>query len=95
MDKRENQCKSWGASHARVRLTHGCIRYFSPPRSKERWTDADCLIQVDVITNESCLSLGDALRDIDARSLIKDDFVLVTGDVVCSADLGPILQEHK
>lgn len=40
-------------------------------------------------------SLGDVLRDVDAKSLVRSDFLLVYGDVVSNLDIGPALQEHR
>ena len=51
--------------------------------------------KVSVIVSEDCLSVGDALRDIDAKSIIKSDFVLVNGDMVSNVKLGDIIQKHK
>jgi len=39
--------------------------------------------------------MGDALRDIDAKSLIRSDFILIYGDVVSNIKLQPIVEEHK
>ena len=52
-------------------------------------------MEVIVIVSEDCMSMGDALRDIDAKSLISNDFVLVNGDVVANVKLGPLLEAHK
>ncbi|KAL5020814.1 hypothetical protein ScPMuIL_002104 [Solemya velum] len=38
---------------------------------------------------------GDVLREIDGRSLVKSDFILVSGDVIANIKLDQILQEHK
>jgi len=45
--------------------------------------------------SEDCLSVGDALRDISAKSLISNDFILVNGDTVANVKLKPIIEEHK
>jgi translation initiation factor eIF-2B subunit epsilon len=39
--------------------------------------------------------MGDALRDIDAKSLIRSDFVLIYGDVVSNIKLQGIMEAHK
>lgn len=41
------------------------------------------------------ISMGDVLREIDGRSLVKSDFILVSGDVIANIKLDQILQEHK
>lgn len=48
-----------------------------------------------VIVSEDSLSVGDALRDVDDKSLIRSDFVLVTGDVVANIKLKQIVEEHR
>jgi translation initiation factor eIF-2B subunit epsilon len=39
--------------------------------------------------------MGDALRHIDQKDVIKSDFILVYGDVVSNMDLGPALAAHR
>ena len=39
--------------------------------------------------------LGDALRDIDGMSIIRNEFILLTSFVVSNAQLIPILEQHK
>ena len=50
---------------------------------------------IQVIVSEDCMSVGDALRDIDGKSLIKSDFVLVNGDLISNVKLGDIISKHK
>jgi len=61
--------------------------------SKWAWpTDG---MEVCTIVSDSCLSLGDALRDLEAKSIIRSDFVLVHGDLVANLKLSSIFEEHK
>lgn len=41
------------------------------------------------------MCVGDALRDIDARSIVHGDFVLVSGDMVSNMNLAGALAAHK
>ncbi|KAK3597090.1 hypothetical protein CHS0354_021193 [Potamilus streckersoni] len=59
------------------------------------WIDNDRKFFVQTITSEDCMSVGDALRDIDAKSLIRSDFILVHGDVVSNINIQDVVQEHK
>lgn len=57
--------------------------------------DGSSECEIKVVVSEECLSAGDALRNIDAKSLIKSDFVLVNGDMVSNMKLADIIKEHK
>lgn len=50
---------------------------------------------VRVVTSELYRSLGDVLRDVDAKSLVRSDFLLVTGDVVSNISIEAALEEHR
>lgn len=60
-----------------------------------RWAKATSTMHIQIVVNGECMSMGDALRDIDARSLIHGDFILVCGDVVSNMNLTAALQAHK
>jgi len=44
---------------------------------------------------QECYSVGDALRELDAKQLLRGDFILVSGDVISNVNLDAILEEHK
>ena len=44
---------------------------------------------------EGCVSMGDAMREVGARSLITNDFVLVNADVVANVNLASVIEKHK
>lgn len=50
---------------------------------------------VRVIGGESCRSFGDAMRDLDAKGLIRGSFIIMGADTVTNADLRPIFEQHK
>ncbi len=63
----------------------------------ERWQNGQTsksLVAI-AITNEECRSLGDAMRDLDAKGLLRNDFILVHGDTIGNVDLAPIFSKHK
>uniref|UniRef100_A0A8C2XRE6 Translation initiation factor eIF2B subunit epsilon n=1 Tax=Cyclopterus lumpus TaxID=8103 RepID=A0A8C2XRE6_CYCLU len=62
---------------------------------KSKWCRPTSPNTVHIITSELYRSLGDVLRDVDAKSLLRSDFVLVYGDVVSNIDIGPALHEHR
>lgn len=51
-------------------------------------------IAVHTVVSTNCMSVGDALRLLDHKDVIKTDFVLVTGDVVSNIRLSEILDAH-
>lgn len=53
------------------------------------------LINVHLIISDGCRSLGDALRDIDTKGLIRGDFILIRGDAFTNANLRTLLDWHK
>ena len=51
--------------------------------------------EVNVVVSDSCFSFGDALREIDAKGLIRSDFVLVNTSIIANIPLKDIIQKHK
>lgn len=48
------------------------------------------------VSSPSCLTAGDALREIDRQQLVRSNpFVLMSGDVVANVDLPAAIEEHK
>ncbi|XP_023653972.1 translation initiation factor eIF2B subunit epsilon [Paramormyrops kingsleyae] len=60
-----------------------------------KWCRATSPNKVHVITSDLYRSLGDVLRDVDTKALVRSDFVLVYGDVVSNIDVTQALQEHR
>ena len=51
---------------------------------------------ITTIGNEDCRYLGDAMRDLDSKGLLRGDFILVSsGDTVSNVNLADILNIHK
>lgn len=48
-----------------------------------------------IFVNQKLTSMGDAMRELDGKSLITGDFLLITADVVTNMVIGPALQEHR
>ncbi|CAB1326812.1 unnamed protein product [Coregonus sp. 'balchen'] len=49
---------------------------------KSKWCRPTSPNVVHIITSDLYRSLGDVLRDVDAKTLVRNDFILVYGDVV-------------
>jgi translation initiation factor eIF-2B subunit epsilon len=61
--------------------------------SKSKWTSA---ITIRCITSTTCLSAGDALRELDSMGVIRSDpFILISGDVISNMDLKKAIAYHK
>lgn len=52
-------------------------------------------MKVNIVVSESCQTFGDCLRDLDAKGLIRGDFVLLEAGVVSNIKLLPIIKKHK
>ncbi|XP_054276313.1 translation initiation factor eIF-2B subunit epsilon-like [Macrosteles quadrilineatus] len=52
-------------------------------------------LSVSVVVSEGCRTFGDVMRDLDAKALIRSDFILLTGNMVGNLQLLPILETHK
>ncbi|KAI8617025.1 nucleotide-diphospho-sugar transferase [Chytriomyces sp. MP71] len=59
------------------------------------WGAPSTLPKVIPVVSQQLNSTGDALRDLDAKQLLKSDFVLVSGDVVANMDLMKVIDEHR
>lgn len=60
-----------------------------------RWSSLSSpFSKLDLIQSTSH-SIGDAMRDLDARGLLVGDFLIVYGDVVSNLPLGPALAAHR
>ncbi|XP_067308252.1 translation initiation factor eIF-2B subunit epsilon [Pseudorasbora parva] len=62
---------------------------------KSKWCRPTSPNMVHIITSDLYRSLGDVLRDVDAKALVRSDFLLVYGDVVSNIDVSQALQEHR
>lgn len=75
---------------SKFKLSYSLIMY-----SKSRWCKATSTMNIQIIVNNECISVGDAIRDVDSRSIIHGDFILVCGDVVSNMNLSEALQNHR
>ncbi|XP_005102163.1 translation initiation factor eIF-2B subunit epsilon [Aplysia californica] len=62
---------------------------------QSKWQDCGSPMAVTAVMSDSCLSMGDALREIDSKALIRTDFILIMGDIVANMDIGQVVKEHK
>lgn len=58
-----------------------------------KWAQGSMAIKF--VTSYNCVSVGEALRLVDNKGIIKDDFVLVSGDTVTNMNLRKALDAHK
>lgn len=61
--------------------------------------DAQCSwsigMTVSIVSSEGCRCMGDALRDVDAKGLVRGNFILAGVDTITNANLAALLEEHK
>ncbi|KAL1788641.1 translation initiation factor eIF-2B subunit epsilon [Sigmodon hispidus] len=62
---------------------------------KSKWCHSTSPNCVRIITSELYRSLGDVLRDVDAKALVRSDFLLIYGDVVSNINITRALEEHR
>lgn len=62
---------------------------------KSKWCHPTSLNVVRIITSDLYRSLGDVLRDVDAKALVRSDFLLIYGDVVSNINISKALEEHR
>ncbi|XP_005284087.2 translation initiation factor eIF2B subunit epsilon [Chrysemys picta bellii] len=62
---------------------------------KSKWCRRTSSNKVRIVTSDLYRSLGDVLRDVDAKSLVRSDFLLVSGDVVSNINVSAALEEHR
>ncbi|CAH1390887.1 unnamed protein product [Nezara viridula] len=52
-------------------------------------------MSINVVVSDGCRSLGDAMRDLDSKALIRGDFILLTGNLIGNLKVLPALEKHK
>ncbi len=52
-------------------------------------------MSVSVFASETFQSMGDAMRELDAKAIIKSDFILIFGDSIGNLPLQEIRAQHK
>ena len=57
------------------------------------WLDLPTAI--NVIASDDTNTLGEALRDLDAKALLRNDFILLEAGVVTNIRLKPLLEKHR
>ncbi|KAK9479503.1 nucleotide-diphospho-sugar transferase [Lipomyces japonicus] len=63
--------------------------------ANSRWNNPSSPFTIDTILSPESVSVGDAMRDLDAKGLITSDFLLVSGDIVCNIPFDAVLAEHR
>ncbi|KAK9475329.1 nucleotide-diphospho-sugar transferase [Dipodascopsis tothii] len=63
--------------------------------ANSRWSLPSSPFRIETILSPESMSVGDAMRDLDAKGLITSDFLLVSGDIVCNVPFDQVLAEHR
>ena len=61
------------------------------------WMRENSRMVIEVFSQrpDQCISLGDCLRDIHGKGLIRGDFILLSAGVVANVNIHPLIQRHK
>lgn len=62
---------------------------------ESRWSKAGAPFSITTIALPDTMSVGEVLRDLDGRGIMRGDFVLVSGDVVGNIDFQKVLAAHN
>jgi len=72
------------------------INLFFQQKRSSKWSYGNSNAPtVQTIVSQEFLSIGDALRELDAKQIISSDFILIAGDVVSNLELNKVMEEHK
>lgn len=52
-------------------------------------------MKIHFIISESCQSLGDCLRDLDVKGLLRGTFILAESGVISNIKLLPLIKKHE
>ncbi|KAJ9050657.1 translation initiation factor eIF-2B epsilon subunit, GEF [Entomophthora muscae] len=59
------------------------------------WSKQGASVKIHVIVTQQLLSVGDALREVDAKSIIRSDFILISADTVSNVKLQDAVKAHN
>ncbi|KAI8369361.1 nucleotide-diphospho-sugar transferase [Radiomyces spectabilis] len=59
------------------------------------WMKSNCPLNVQIVQTPECMSVGDAIRELDARQLITTDFILTSGDLISNMKLDKAIEAHR
>jgi len=78
-------------------VTIDCVTSIStPPTRASKWSQPGSPLKIQpMLLSSGVSSFGDAIRQVDAQSIIKSDFVLVSGDMVSNVRIDEIVRVHK
>lgn len=62
---------------------------------KSKWNRPDSPFKIHTILSPESSSVGDVMRDVDTKGLIRGDFLLISGDVVCNINFQKVLDAHN
>lgn len=60
-----------------------------------KWSSPYVPFHLQTIELPNTLSLGDAMREVDSRGIIRSDFLLISGDVVSNLDFETLWAAHQ
>lgn len=62
---------------------------------QSKWSKEESPFRVHTVVLPESHSVGDVMRDLDTKGVIKGDFLLINGDVICNIDFQAVLKAHN
>ncbi|XP_026468298.1 translation initiation factor eIF-2B subunit epsilon-like [Ctenocephalides felis] len=60
--------------------------------SRHSWS---LTLSIQIVSSDGCRSFGDAIRDLDAKGLLRSNFVLLGANTVTNVNLSEVMEFHK
>lgn len=64
-------------------------------KSKEKKVPWTLMLDVQIITSDTCQTMGDVMREVDAASLVRGYFVLLGVTSITNMNFAALLEQHK
>lgn len=72
-----------------------CTNYVEELKKRVNMLKSIKNVSINMLINEGCYSLGDAMRDIDSKGKIRGDFILIRANAMINANLQHFIHLHR
>ncbi|KAG2386475.1 hypothetical protein C9374_002219 [Naegleria lovaniensis] len=84
-----------GVKEIYVFCCHGAEMIKQYLANSKKWNTPNSDVKISTVEGTEAASAGDALRRIHELDVIRNDFILIQGDVISNLNLAPIVEAHK